>query len=109
MQYYKSPVNADIDLMINSMIKLFDVGATIGELRTIGGEPFVNRDIDKLLRFLNDRQENHGKTIVYTNGTIIPSKSTTELLKNLNAFIDISNYGELSRRYEELVSHLDKK
>ena len=108
MQYYKSPVNADIDLMINSMIKLFDVGATIGELRIIGGEPFVNRDIDKLLRFLNDSQENHGKTIVYTNGTIIPSKSTTELLKNLNAFIDISNYGELSRRYEELVSHLDK-
>tara|TARA_B100000674_G_scaffold476531_1_gene470768 strand:- start:5120 stop:6337 length:1218 start_codon:yes stop_codon:yes gene_type:complete len=108
MQYYKSPVNADIDLMISSMIKLFEVGATIGELRIIGGEPFVNRDIDKLLRFLNERQENHGKTIVYTNGTIIPSKSTTELLKNLNAFIDISNYGELSRRYGELVSHLDK-
>jgi hypothetical protein len=69
----------------------------------IGGEPFIVKDIYKVL----DKLASYGKKIreidVITNGTIIPGEMVLNSLKKAGAIVMLSNYGELSRRNEELI------
>lgn len=108
MQYYTRPKNADMDNLINSLTNLLDNVDRINEYRIIGGEPFIHRELDKLLSFLMETK-NFLRIVVYTNATIMPKDSTLNLLKDLNAFIDISNYGDLSRNFKCLTKELEKK
>ena len=45
---------------------------------------------------------NFSKLVIYTNGTIVPKRDNLECLKDDRVFVDISDYGTLSRNIEEL-------
>lgn len=106
MQYYTRPKNADINVMLDSLSNLLSNVDRINEYRIIGGEPFIHNEMDVLLEFIKNTKK-FLRVVVYTNATIIPKESTFNLLKEINAFVDISNYGDLSRNFKKFTSMLD--
>lgn len=71
----------------------------------MGGEPFVYPNlVDFLHAYMNlENKENIGFTRIVTNGTILPKDDFFEVYSQIpNAQIYISNYGEKSRKINEL-------
>lgn len=102
MQYYQRPVNADHDLLFKSMDRLMSCIDKLYEFRILGGDPFMNKKmyevVNKLVEYKNLEQ-----VVVYTNATILPKGENFECLKNKKVRLQITNYGEMSRKHDELV------
>ena len=105
MQYYEKPVNYDVVEMFQSVEALCELVDEINEFRVIGGEPFMNREFDRVIRRLN-QADNVKKVIIYTNGTIVPSRDKMECLKHDKVLLIITDYGELSRNLDTLTAKL---
>ena len=52
MQYYQKPVNSDLNILINSIDKIMASVDKIFEFRVLGGEPFMNKEIGKIIKHL---------------------------------------------------------
>ena len=52
MQYYIKPKNSDTDLLFQSIDRLMEVTNSLYEFRVLGGEPFVNKQIGKIINKL---------------------------------------------------------
>ena len=105
MQYYGHPYNCDADLAATSLHRVLDIVEEIGELRIIGGEPFMNQKflVESLKQFSESKKIN--RIAIVSNGTILPADETiVELSGNYKAYIQFSNYGQLSRALEETAS-----
>ncbi len=103
MQYYHRPVNADHDLLFKSTDKLMNCIDKLYEFRILGGDPFMNKKmyevVNKLVTYKNVDQ-----VVIYTNATILPKEENFECLKNKKVRLQITNYGELSRKHNETIS-----
>ncbi len=108
MQYFKEPKNAEIDDVLEEVSCLLDSVDYIHEIRILGGEPFANPKwheyVHPLLKY-----NNFGCIIIYTNGTILPKPEQMEVFRDKRVFLSISDYGEVSRRKEELVNFMCEK
>lgn len=84
----------------------------VNSLVPIGGEPFLYKDIDKLLLYLASSKHiaRVGKVVFITNGTILPSKSTLEILGSHRELFQtyLSDYGDKSIKRLEFVSLLNQ-
>lgn len=101
MQYYKNPENLDSDEMINSFNRFLDSIDILLELRVLGGEPFIRKDLDKILMsFVNN--EKIKRITIYTNSTIVPEEKIVNVLKHEKICVHMSNYGDISRNAERL-------
>ena len=102
MQYYVRPKNSDNDLLFKSVDKLMKCIDKLYEFRIIGGDPFMNKTmyeiINKLVVYDNVEQ-----VTIYTNATILPKGENLECLKNKKVRLQITNYGDLSRKHEETI------
>ena len=107
MPYFKKPINITTEDIKNSLLAISKHAVFINELRIIGGEPFMNKDIHNIL---NDclNLKNFGKIIIYTNATIVPKPNTLEILKNEKIILEITNYKSLSRKFDELIKILSE-
>lgn len=105
MQYYKNPVDCDIDELIASIDKACSCFDEINEFRVIGGEPFMNKKWFFVVDHLN-RQKNINKVLIYTNGTIIPDKNHFQSLMNDKIIIYMTDYGLLSKNTEAFKNKL---
>lgn len=107
MQYYSSPKKAELTVLYHTLDKILSVIDYVYELRVLGGEPFmvknINEVIDKLVLY-----ENVGEVVVYTNGTIVPKGDNLKSLKDKKVLVDISDYGDLSRNYHKLKDSLEE-
>ena len=75
----------------------------------LGGEPFFNKDLYKIVSFLTSLS-NVEKVAIITNATIIPKEHVLHELQHEKVFLDITNYGKLSKNHDKLISVLkDKK
>lgn len=81
--------------------KIFDTSLSFGlfGVSFSGGEPFLNKDLDKMIRYCHDK--GLGKIDICTNGILI--KENLELLKISNATelaigIDVSNNNKISKQ-----------
>lgn len=101
MQYYKNPCNLEIDSIIKSFDNFLETIDILLELRLIGGEPFIVKNIDKIIERYSDNKKVKRITI-YTNSTLIPSEKVLNSLMKENLTIHMSNYGEVSSRVIEL-------
>jgi len=81
MQYYVNPKNSILEDLFKSIEKVMMSIDYLSEFRVIGGEPFMNKDIGKILNFLK-KFNNFSRIVIYTNATIIPKN------ENLNSLID---------------------
>ena len=107
MPYFKKPVDFPVNDLLNYMDKLFDAVDAIQIFRILGGEPFIYKDIDKIVDKAIACKKL--KTIeIVTNGTITPSREFLNKLKNQRVKIQISYYGELSRKTNEIKSLCDE-
>ena len=104
MQYYQHPKDFSFDELKKEIDRLLEVYDNIYELRLIGGEPFVNGILDKVVEYIN-QQPQILNICIYTNGTILPKDSTMEILKSGGkTWFSISDYGKLSRNKDKLVA-----
>ena len=102
MQYYQKPIDSELSTLMNSLDKIMNAVDKVHEFRVLGGEPFVNKNIhiiiDKLLTY-----KNADYITIYTNATIIPKRENLTCLRNKKIKLDITNYGDLSRNFSELL------
>ncbi len=106
MQYYEKPQNSNMPTLFDTLDTFMNCVDHLYEFRVLGGDPFMNKDLNKIVKKLvmYDNAEN---TVIYTNATILPKGENLECLKNEKITIEITNYGpELSRKHDELVKIL---
>ena len=108
MQYYEKPQNSELDTMLKSIDKFVDTVDEIYEFRVLGGDPFISKDLHKVV----DKLKTYSKVkkiAIYTNAKIIPKGDNLECLKNSEKIIlDIANYGQFSPIHDELLNLLDE-
>lgn len=79
----------------------------IYQISVIGGEPLINKDLDKIIDYCA-ASEKIGSIILVTNGTIFPSKEILRTLKNKKIIVGISWYPLLdTSKRERLIDYLE--
>ena len=102
MQYYKNPSNYNISDLICSIEKVLTKIDKLNDLRILGGEPFVNKEIKQLISHFKSEPKIN-KISVYSNATILPSVDVLNCLKESGALLIFSDYGELSYKLEDWI------
>lgn len=104
--YARPPKHFEAEKIVDALDRLLSV-AFVACVGIMGGEPFVYPQITEFIERY-EKMKNYDKigfTRIVTNGTVLPQKDFFEAYRKLeNAYIYISNYGEKSRKIEDLVS-----
>ncbi len=108
MQYYQKPINSDLNLLLASIDKVMESVDKLFEFRVLGGEPFMNKEIGKIIRHLKNYNQ-VSQIVIYTNGTILPKGENLKELKDPKILMDITNYGHLSRNHDNLIDLCKKE
>lgn len=102
-----------LDIAKESADSFFGKVDLIKEFVLIGGEPFLYRDLDKVIAYIGEKYR--GKMInfaITTNGTIMPEQKILDLCREHNVLIRISNYSAelkyLEKKYTKLKEELEK-
>ena len=74
MPLYKSPSDVDLEIIINSLEKLFSIINRIIRVHVLGGEPFLHSKLAQIIEYLNKKKE-IDEVILLTNGTDLPDDS----------------------------------
>lgn len=106
MQYYKNPQDVDLDRYKEAFDLMLDQTDYIAELRILGGEPFMNTKMNKVIEWYHD-QDKIRSISVYTNGTIIPGEHILQALQKEKVKLHISDYKVNADKIEKLVKVLD--
>jgi MoaA/NifB/PqqE/SkfB family radical SAM enzyme len=101
MQYYGRPVHADMDNLVTSLEKFIEAIDHLADARVIGGEPFMVKELPKILNFLT-KSNKVGHITIYTNGTIVPNDEVINSLKSQKIVVEITDYNEYSRNLKKL-------
>ncbi len=110
MQYYKSPENLTA-AGITDDLKILLGSIRVGELKILGGEPFMNTSqLTDVTRFLSEYHTDRVECInIITNGTIVPDEDCIKVLAgDPRVMISFSNYGKLSARQDEFITVCDQ-
>ena len=105
MQYYKNAQNINYEMITEDFEKLSKKMDHIFEVRLIGGEPFMNKDIYRIIDYFLDNKK-ITNLVVYTNATI-PLKA--ELMKKFSTpklVFSITDYGNLSKNTQKVIDVL---
>ena len=103
MQYYLKPENANLEKLFDNLDILMKTVDNIYEFRILGGEPFMNKEINKIINKIAS-YNNYENIVVYSNATIVPKNDNLNCLIKDNLTVDITNYGpELSKKHDEIV------
>ena len=108
MQYYERPENADLNQTLQSIDDLCASMDEIYEVRVIGGEPFMNRDVHIIVEKLT-AQPKINKVSIFTNATIVPREHQWEALKHEKVRFFITDYDALSRNITPLIGELERR
>jgi len=102
MQYYERPVNENLEQLFLTLDRFMECIDKIYEFRVLGGDPFMNKELHRIVDKLVGYKKTE-KVIVYTNGKIIPKGPNLNCLKNKKVILDMTNYGPISNKHEEIV------
>ena len=105
MQYYKNAQNIDYEMIVRDFENLTSKIDHIFEVRLIGGEPFFNKDIYRIIDYFLETTK-ITKLVIYTNATI-PLKA--ELMKKYvtpKLVFSITDYGSLSKNTKKVTDLL---
>ena len=94
-------------LDIDHIFTLFD---TIKWFQFVGGEVFLHPELDKVLAHTLQYRKQFEQIVFMTNGTLLPNPEVMDIMKQnpLLFQVQISDYGVLSRKREELEKLLFK-
>ena len=104
----QKPWDADINTVIASLPRIFEIFDRFEQICLMGGEPFLYPNLPEILEALRPYQKQFGFVRIVTNATIIPSQKVLDAIRNVDYHADvrISNYGVHSWKYQELVDTL---
>ena len=95
----------NIDEQIKYLDKILSV-CDVNSLHIIGGEPYTNKDIYKLIEYVAIHNKGKKNKII-SNGTIIPDKNTTKYLKKYknDIFTTVSYYECKKEHQNKFIQH----
>lgn len=97
MPYFKDKAcDSAVEGIIENIEKVAAISGEILFLELVGGEPLLHKGLGEILSRLA-KIKNIGQLILVTNGTVIPDEVTTDLLKEYNVLIRVSDYGFLEK------------
>ncbi len=102
---FEHPQDVDVESVLKDCDVFFSAIDQCIRL-TIGGEPFLYADLDKILKRLIDEPKLLGIMLI-TNGMKIPDESLVPLLKDSKVLLEISDYGRLEQM-SKVVSFMEK-
>lgn len=106
MQYYEKPQDSQTEILLRSIDRFVSSIDTLEEFRVLGGDPFMNKEMHKIVRKLST-YDKVKKIAVYTNARIVPKGENLECLKHEKVLVDITNYGETtSTAHEKVIEKL---
>jgi HD superfamily phosphohydrolase len=108
MQYYKHPKNIELDKYKEAFEKLITVSDVIAEIRILGGEPLMNKEMYKVIEWFHDCDKIKYIS-VYTNGTIIPSDEMLDWFTREKVRVRISDYIVNRDKIEKLIKKLEER
>ena len=104
-KYNKTPDDSNIDDIIENLKLFLKKINNLAHLIIIGGEPFMHKELCKLVNFASANKKIHFINI-YTNGTLIPTGDNLNCLKNIKVDVQINDYGSISTKKNELIETL---
>ncbi len=107
MQYYQKPQDIDLYKYKIAFDLLMETVDYIAELRILGGEPFMNSEMNEVIEWYHDSDKIQSIS-VYTNGTIIPNDTILKSLQREKVKVHISNYRVNEKKLNKLLPVLDK-
>jgi len=109
MQYYETPTHIETDFLLAYIQTFFRHVDHVVQLNVLGGEPFMNRDLPRILRALLDTNKIQ-RIVVITNGTIVPkAPELIEILSHGSIEVSISDYGRYSKKMDKLCEFFSKE
>lgn len=102
MPYFENPKDYDTNSLLAYMDRLFECVDTIQIFRILGGEPMVFRDLDLIINKAISCSKVRTVDVV-TNGTLIPSQEIINAMRNPKLTVQISDYGAISFKKDELL------
>lgn len=107
---YKNPPMLDKKEIMSDIDSVFALYNRIEWFQFVGGEPFLHPNMEDLVKKALEYKSQFQKLVFMTNGTVLPNSETIEILKQNKDLIEIqiSDYGKLSRKLDELVDVLSK-
>ena len=78
MQYYAKPEDSELNLLLKSIDKIMSCIDSLEEFRVLGGDPFMNKQLHKVINKLVT-YENCERVVIYTNARIIPKGMSAKI------------------------------
>lgn len=107
--YHKEHVNFPFEEMKRNVDLFFERIDFVTYFGLIGGETFLNPDLEKCIEYLGENYRNQiGRITVVTNGTVIPAESLLKAIKKYEMYLSISDYTKVVP-YEKKMEQLTEK
>ena len=110
--FYDVPPHYSAEFLAKTVEKYFELVDYVGDFSISGGEPLMHNEIDKIITEIFQYEKQFGRFLILTNGTLLFKESTIgllkELAKNKDIQVNISHYGKVSNRVEDLTAQLDE-
>ncbi len=91
--YYRKRTSCSFSDMKNNFDLLFGRVDFVFVLRILGGEPLLNRDLERIVEYLHQcHGAKFGTVTITTNGTMIPDEELLTVCKRYDVVFEISNY-----------------
>ena len=108
MQYYESPKDVSFEEICRDFDALLERVDHIYEIRLIGGEPFMNKDIYNIINYFLENNK-ISKLVVYTNATIPLKSEAMKGFDNSKLVFFVTDYGNLSKNTEKVKNILEEQ
>jgi len=108
MQFYLKPKNFSFNQIKNEFEKLTSKISHIFEVRLIGGEPFMNKEVYDIIDYFLDHKK-ITKLVIYTNGTIPLKEERLNKYSKSKLVFTITDYGKLSKNTDKVHDTLIAK
>ncbi len=106
--YHIHPRTDSISSIIESYEEIIKVCGYVDAIDIMGGETLLHPDIAELTEFfVSDNR--CGKVTIISNGTILPNDRLTNVMKSRKVVFRLSDYGQLSRKKEEIIKLFDSE
>lgn len=106
MQYFTFTEDVCTEVVLKDYNRMLDLIDWTDDILILGGEPFMNKELDKIVAGVLDNKKTElkvGTVKIVTNGTIVPNDRLLNVLSNSNVVVEISNYRENSKSIDDLV------
>lgn len=107
MPYYENPGDFSYEQIVTDIDLLFSVIDYVYNFEFLGGEPFLYKDLNRILDYISGHYGNRiGRLGIITNGTVNPDVETWELLRRYGVKITISDYTDkvpYKKKLEEFI------